>query len=325
MPVNTISHNDYHQTDKPRRRTYSPRHRCLEPVLDGLQPGKAVAVDCEGVELLSENGKIKSGKEKKGLGRISVVDEVGKVRYDTIVCYPEEINWKIPAPWKKLGVKYPDLRPENGAQPLAKVLKDVKTIFDISALVVGHGFENEEDYLRGIDFSNYEIRDTQRAAEYQQYAKSTIQGPALKDLSEILLNTPIQQESHSSIVDARATMRLYLRERQSIDAAQARSAANSSSSTSSGITSSVSTSDGSTTAGTTSFGATSDISASNAASWASIAANSAVSVSTTMSATPAMFPTVQVAPSQYENAIALPYIARNANGRTWDKRTSRFY
>lgn len=86
--------------------------------------------------------------------------------------------------------------PENGAQPLDQVLQDVKRILDISGLVVGPAMPNDINYLRGMDFSDYEIRDTRKCLFYQTYDGKYKEKPALKRLSKDLLNWDIHKADH---------------------------------------------------------------------------------------------------------------------------------
>ena len=58
--------------------------------------------------------------------------------------------------------------------------------------------------------------------EYRAYAKGNDGNVSLRILAERVLEWQIQEKSHSSVVDARATMKLYLLHRDEIDGAQSR-------------------------------------------------------------------------------------------------------
>lgn len=83
---------------------------------------------------------------------------------------------------------------------------------------------NDINYLRGIDFGPYEVRDTQKCIRYQSYSGNFKSMPSLKKLSKDFLNWDIQQANHTSVEDAQATMRLYKLQRQQIDATQSKAA-----------------------------------------------------------------------------------------------------
>lgn len=187
----------------------------LQPLLDLVTPGKPVACDREGLKL---DGRV--GDENRGLGRVSVTNENNEIIYDTFVYYPADVPHRPDPQWLCLGVKYPDIEPENGAQPHKEVLENVQTIFNKSGLVIGHAFPNDRKMLRGISFNNIQIRDTQLLPEYITYAKD--KQPSLADLSKHILKRKIQTDpnGHSSVEDAQATMQLYLARREDFERQQ---------------------------------------------------------------------------------------------------------
>ena len=91
------------------------------------------------------------------------------------------------------------------------MIANVQAIFDKAGTVAGHAFHNDVKMLRGVDFSDIEIRDTQLLPEYRRHAR--LYDPVLKDVSAAVLGQRIQggKDGHSSVEDARATMKLYLR------------------------------------------------------------------------------------------------------------------
>lgn len=116
VPRNSIPRNKFYGRNKPRR--YVCRAKQLEPRMDRVVPGGVVAVDCEGVIL-----PLETGKARKGLGRVLIVAEDGTPLYDTFAYYPASYQARPHPQRLKLGVKYNDIKPENGAQPFPSSFK----------------------------------------------------------------------------------------------------------------------------------------------------------------------------------------------------------
>lgn len=187
---------------KPRVSRYKCRAEQLRPRLHLVNPGSPVAFDCEGLYLF-EN----TGKEKRGVGRVSIVNTSGQVIYDTFVYYPADVAHR-PSPQRlKLGVKYNDIKPENGAQAHADVLEAVKSVFDKSGIVVGHAVHEDIRMLRPLSFDGCTVHCTQ--ANHTKGGRGRYK-PGLKDLAEELLGREVQGKEHSSVEDARATMDIFL-------------------------------------------------------------------------------------------------------------------
>lgn len=93
---------------------YQCRAQQLQVNLDALTPGTAVAIDCEGQTLWARDGP-----EKNGCGQFAAVTEDGTIIYDPYCFYPPEERARPPHPRFNLGVLAGDVRPENGAQPIA--------------------------------------------------------------------------------------------------------------------------------------------------------------------------------------------------------------
>jgi len=192
--------NPKNKTNPRRVKQYACRAEQLRPQLNLVTPGSPLAFDCEGVELTQN-----AGKRRDGVGRLSIVNVDGQVVYDTFVYYPSDVPHRPPPQHLKLGVKYKDIRPENGAQPHAQVLAAAKAIFDKSGVIVAHAASNDVQMMEGIDFNQYVVRDTQRL-----YGSELGRLPGLGALSFSVLGRSIQVEEHSSVEDARATMELFL-------------------------------------------------------------------------------------------------------------------
>lgn len=149
------------------------------------------------------------GWRSHGVGCCSIVNVDGQVVYDTFVYYPKDVEHRPSPQWLKLGVKYKDIVPENGAQPHAEVLANAKAIFDNSGVVIAHAAINDERMLYPLDFSAYMVRDTQNFVEYRNNDRRRSVA-ALSMLASSVLGRSIQVEKHSSVEDAQATMDLFL-------------------------------------------------------------------------------------------------------------------
>jgi hypothetical protein len=145
----------------------------------------------------------------KGVGRVSVVNASLELVYDTFVHYGPDVEHRPDPQHLKLGVKYQDIKPENGAQLHKDVIKTLRAIFDKSGVLVAHAFESDRRMLKDLDFSGYEIKDTQDVSEYQ--ALNDWKPPSLKMLTQDVLGRDLDRtDGHSSVDDARVTMELWL-------------------------------------------------------------------------------------------------------------------
>lgn len=109
-----------------------------------------------------------------------------------------------------LGVKWNDIKPQFGAQPLHKVLGDTTAILDKSGVVVAHDADADMNRLHQIYFSGYTVHDTQTYFKYQRYATGRQMKTALSVLAAVVLERSIQTEEHSSVEGAIATMDLFV-------------------------------------------------------------------------------------------------------------------
>ena len=190
----------------------------LKPRMELVIPGHPVCIDCEGF-ILDDKVSV----EKKGLGRVTATISVGPKKHkktiiDTFVAYTEDVNHHLPPQYLKLGVKYPDILPENGARPLNEVLAEIQIIVDTSGIVVGHAFENEIHMLRGVSFDKVQIYDTQLLPEYRLYAKDS--DPSLSDLAFAFFKKDIQGKGHSSVIDTRYNLMLFEIRQEAIEQQQ---------------------------------------------------------------------------------------------------------
>ncbi|WRT65838.1 uncharacterized protein IL334_002789 [Kwoniella shivajii] len=155
-------------------------------------PGNYIAIDCEMV------GTGPNGSESC-LARVSIVNYHGHILLDTFVQPREKVtDWRT---WIS-GVRERDM---IGAPAFEDVQKQVAELCE-GRIVVGHAVDNDLKVLL-LSHPSPLIRDTQKCKMLREKAKN--KHPGLKKLSEMELGIRIQQGSHSSVTDARATMALY--------------------------------------------------------------------------------------------------------------------
>ncbi|KAJ5088311.1 RNA exonuclease 4 [Penicillium angulare] len=163
--------------------------------------GKYIAMDCEmvGVGPNPDNDSV--------LARISIVDFNGDQIYDSYVRPKEMVtDWRT---------HVSGIAPKHmvEARTLEAVQKEVAEIMD-GRILVGHAVSNDLDALL-IGHPKRDIRDTSKHPEYRKIAGGG--SPRLKMLAEHFLGLKIQEGAHSSVEDARATMALYRREKDSFE------------------------------------------------------------------------------------------------------------
>lgn len=151
-----------------------------------------VAIDCEMVECFHH---------KSVLARVSIVNLFGHTLLDKYVAPPSKVT--------DYRTRYSGIRPRDleGAQDFDSVRQEVAKIIK-DRIVVGHAIHHDFEVLK-INHPPNKTRDT------SQYFRYLFQGrtPSLKKLCESVLKLKIQEGEHDSVVDARATMKLYVKER----------------------------------------------------------------------------------------------------------------
>lgn len=148
-----------------------------------------IGLDCEMV------GTGLKGKNS-ALGRCSIVDYDCEVIYDSYV--------KPDNPITDYRTRWSGIRPRHikDAKPFAQAFKEIKTILS-NKIVVGHDVENDFKAIK-IDHPLHLVRDTSHLNVLQTDDK-----PSLRKLAKVLFNLDIQRGPHSSIEDAKATLRIY--------------------------------------------------------------------------------------------------------------------
>jgi RNA exonuclease 4 len=156
------------------------------------EPGRFLAIDCEFVGVGPEGAE-------SALARVSIVNFYGHVVYDQFVRPRERVtDWRT---WVS-GITPKHM---NEAIPFEKAQSDVSKLLD-KRILVGHAVHHDLDSLF-LSHPKSMIRDTTQYGPYRKLAGGRT--PSLKKLSQHFLKIDIQDASHSSIEDARATMLLY--------------------------------------------------------------------------------------------------------------------
>ncbi|KAK3645208.1 REX4, RNA exonuclease 4 [Elasticomyces elasticus] len=195
------------------------RTRALQivPNFDLITP--IIALDCEFQQV-----RIASlPKCKHRVGRISIVNYDGKIIYDVFAYYPQEEGKTVKLTPKDygMGVYWPDISPLNGALPVKEVEIQVRRIMLRAKIVVGHAIGNDMKVMSEGMFDGIDIRDTQLHQPWRDaYGKAHQYLPSLKVLSVKLLDKVIQVDEHGSHEDAAATVFVYRKDPEGIEAAQ---------------------------------------------------------------------------------------------------------
>lgn len=141
------------------------------------------------------------------LARVSIVNFNGDQVYDSYVRPKEMVtDWRT---------HVSGIAPKHmvEARSLEQVQKDVAEILD-GRILVGHAVRNDLEALL-LSHSKRDIRDTSKHPPYRKIAGGS--SPRLKILAEEFLGLKIQEGSHSSVEDARATMLLYRRDKAAFE------------------------------------------------------------------------------------------------------------
>jgi RNA exonuclease 4 len=150
-----------------------------------------VALDCEMVGIHNN---------KSVLARVSLVDWDGHVLLDTFVKVPDKIT--------DFRTKYSGVKPQhlkNAMEP-AECRKRVAALLR-SKVLVGHALKNDLDVLL-LQHPKQDIRDTAKYRPFQKFTNKW-RPRKLRELVKERLEQDIQEASHDSVEDARATMKLF--------------------------------------------------------------------------------------------------------------------
>lgn len=146
------------------------------------------------------------------LARVSIVNFHGEQLYDSFVKPKEMVtDWRT---------HVSGILPKHmvEARSLEQVQKDVSGILQ-ERVLVGHAIRNDLDALL-LSHPKRDIRDTSKHPPYRKVAGGG--SPRLKILAAEYLGINIQEGSHSSVEDARATMLLYRRDKKTFETEHAK-------------------------------------------------------------------------------------------------------
>jgi len=170
----------------------SPKKPRGSPVrrIDNNSEVKCVAIDCEMVGV----GPMK----ESALARVSLVDERGTCLLDKFT--------KPLAPVTDYRTDVSGIREENlrDAQDFKSVVAEVAALLK-GRIVVGHAVHHDFKAML-FQHPHHMIRDT--SVFFKKL--NNYRTPSLKKLASDYLDISIQSGEHSSVEDARATMKLYL-------------------------------------------------------------------------------------------------------------------
>ncbi|KAI6832078.1 hypothetical protein KC340_g7337 [Hortaea werneckii] len=190
---------------KPTRAQRTTRATTPIPRMDRIT--STIAIDCEFQEAYVDA----FGKCIHRVGRVSLVNYEGETIYDVFANYPEQPGYrkKLPPRRLRLGVYWDDIKPRDGACPIAEVEYTVQAILQKADVVVGHSIHNDMRVFSPEVFEGVATRDTQLHEPYREYACGRQRLPKLSVLAQVVLGWSIQGAEHSSVEDSAATMALY--------------------------------------------------------------------------------------------------------------------
>lgn len=176
-----------------------------DKINEGLSPiaeaGKFIAIDCEMV------GVGPTPDEDSALARVSIVNYHGHQVYDSFVLPKEAVT--------DYRTFVSGITPEilREARTFETVQADVSKLLD-GKILVGHAINHDLAALM-LGHPKRDIRDTSKHPAFRAVARGKT--PGLKRLARQILGVEIQGGEHSSIEDARATMLLFRREKESFE------------------------------------------------------------------------------------------------------------
>ena len=182
---------------------------CLEINLPRVQ-GAGTSADLLRGTLNKVEMKRKRKKKRKPLlreasvaGRCSIVDYNGRVLYDKYI-KPNEQILSLRTRWSGITSSH-----MQSAIPFDEAQAEILDLLD-DCVIVGHSIVNDTDSLK-IEFPPQErVRDTSCYVPLRTMAgMDRAKVPSLKRLANALLGLEIQKGAHSSVEDARVSMKLY--------------------------------------------------------------------------------------------------------------------
>jgi len=201
-----------HENTRPST-SHEPSHPSLEAQTnEGVSPtaiaGRYIALDCEMV------GFGPTPTQDSQLARISIVNFHGAQVYDSYVLPQMPVtDYRTPIS----GIRPHHLR-RGYARSFEEVQRDVQTFLE-GRVLVGHALNNDLAMLL-LSHPRKDIRDTSRHLPFCE--RNNGGTPSLKKLANDILGVEIHTGEHSSIEDARVTMLLFRKEKDSFEVEHAK-------------------------------------------------------------------------------------------------------
>nr|CAD7613741.1 unnamed protein product [Timema genevievae] len=151
-----------------------------------------IAMDCEMVGVEDGNDSI--------LARVSLVNKFGDCVYDKFVKATEPV---VDYRTHVSGVRPKDMEQGESFETVQKEVADLLK----GRILVGHALSNDLKVLF-LGHPKRHIRDTSRYKPFRKLTRGWT--PGLRTLAAKVLGVTIQQGEHSSVVDARTAMQLYM-------------------------------------------------------------------------------------------------------------------
>ncbi|RFU26963.1 hypothetical protein B7463_g9369, partial [Scytalidium lignicola] len=169
-------------------------------LLKNVEVGKYVAIDCEMVGVGGE-------EDRSVLARVSIVNYSGTQVYDSFVRPKEFVtDWRTHVS----GISSKHM---TTARSFEEVQNDVAKILN-NRILIGHSVKNDLKVMM-LGHPIKDIRDTSKFSDFRKYSAGRT--PSLKKLAKEVLGIDIQGGQHSSLEDARVTMRLYQRNKAAFE------------------------------------------------------------------------------------------------------------
>jgi hypothetical protein len=201
-------------SEKDRKTFFDAPWKCpatqVCPLMHKLLRGEPVAFDAE-----FQNFKHADGlKWKHRIGCVALVNTAGEAILHVYAAYPREENVRKMVSRKGgvdvFNMDHRDLRFKNGAVEAHTVEKWVAEILKGRHVIVhgGRGDLCSLMYEQDAFENSTGVIDTQNVYSYLQPKDGT---PSLKNTAEAILDIIIQEQGHTAVEDAAATVQLYLK------------------------------------------------------------------------------------------------------------------
>nr|CAD7580918.1 unnamed protein product [Timema californicum] len=185
-------HVDQRETNPEPGSTPVPSKNNSTTTKNKIKLTRHIAMDCEMVGVEDGNDSI--------LARVSLVNKFGDCVYDKFVRATEPV---VDYRTHVSGVRPKDMEQGESFETVQKEVADLLK----GRVLVGHALSNDLKVLF-LGHPKRHIRDTSRYKPFRKLTKGWT--PGLRTLAAKVLGVTIQQGEHSSVVDARTAMQLYM-------------------------------------------------------------------------------------------------------------------